>query len=151
MRCAIGRTGMTTLKAEGDGGTPVGTWPLRRVFYRQDRVSCPVTGLPTTIISPDDGWCDAPADPNYNRPVKLPYPASAEEMWRQDNVYDIVVELGYNDDPVIDGRGSAIFLHLARANYEPTAGCVAVALDDMRALLALLKPGAVIRIDPEIY
>ncbi|HEY5346811.1 MAG TPA: hypothetical protein VIJ72_01360, partial [Rhizomicrobium sp.] len=83
------------------------------------------------------GWCDAPGDPSYNRPVRLPYPASAEQLWREDHVYDIIVVLGFNDDPVIAGKGSAIFLHLAKPDYAPTAGCVALALPDM---LAALKP-----------
>jgi L,D-peptidoglycan transpeptidase YkuD (ErfK/YbiS/YcfS/YnhG family) len=146
MRCAVGRTGMTRTKREGDGGTPVGSWPLRRVFFRPDRLPRPETRLRTVEISPADGWCDAPADKNYNKLVKLPYPASAEDMWRDDEIYDIVVELGYNDDPIVPGKGSAIFLHLSRPKYTPTAGCVAVALEDMRALLALVTPGAKIQI-----
>ncbi len=147
MRCAIGRSGMIRDKREGDGGTPVGVWPLRRVFFRPDKLPRPETLLRAVEISPADGWCDAPKDRNYNRLVKLPYPASAEDMWRSDDIYDIVVELGYNDDPVVPGKGSAIFLHLARPDYSATAGCVAVALEDMRALLALVKQGAQIQID----
>lgn len=147
MQCAIGRSGMIREKREGDGSTPVGVWPLRRVFFRPDRLPRPETRLIVREIGPADGWCDAPGDKNYNRPVKLPYPASAEEMWRDDEVYDVVVELGYNDDPVVPGKGSAIFLHLARPDYKPTAGCVAVSLEDMRALLALAEPGAMIHVD----
>ena len=147
MRCAIGRNGMTRDKREGDQASPVGLWPVRRVFYRSDRLPRPDTRLSAVEIKPSDGWCDAPLDANYNRLVTLPYPASAEEMCRDDHVYDVVVELGYNDEPVVAGKGSAIFLHLARADYAPTAGCVAVALEDMRAILALLEPGARIWID----
>lgn len=147
MRCAVGRSGMIRDKREGDGGTPVGIWPLRRVFFRPDKLPRPETRLRAVELSPADGWCDAPADRNYNRLVKLPYPASAEDMWRSDDVYDIVVELGYNDDPVVPGKGSAIFLHLAHTDYRATAGCVAVALEDMRALLALVEPGTQIQID----
>lgn len=137
-------------KREGDGGTPVGTWPLRRVFFRPDKLPRPETRLHVIELSPADGWCDAPGDRNYNRLVKLPYPASAEEMWRSDDVYDIVVELGYNDDPVVPGKGSAIFLHLAHSDYRPTAGCVAVSLEDMRALLALVEPGIQIEINDSV-
>jgi L,D-peptidoglycan transpeptidase YkuD (ErfK/YbiS/YcfS/YnhG family) len=146
MRCAVGRSGMIRDKREGDGGTPVGVWPLRRVFFRPDKGDRPETGLRVVALSPADGWCDAPADKNYNRMVKLPYPASAEEMWRSDDVYDIVVELGYNDDPVVPGKGSAIFLHLSRPDYSPTAGCVAVSLPDMKALLKQSAPGTMIHI-----
>lgn len=147
MRCAVGRSGMIRDKREGDGGTPVGIWPLRRVFFRPDKLKAPETKLRVVEISPADGWCDAPADKNYNRMVKLPYPASAEDMWRDDEIYDIVVELGYNDDPVVPGKGSAIFLHLARPNYSGTAGCVAVGLKDLRAILKLAGPGSKIHVD----
>jgi L,D-peptidoglycan transpeptidase YkuD (ErfK/YbiS/YcfS/YnhG family) len=91
-------------------------------------------------IRPGDGWCDAPADRNYNRPVKLPYPASHERLWRDDALYDLVVVLGYNDRPRSLGRGSAIFMHLARKNYLPTAGCIALSRADMLKLLVRLKP-----------
>ena len=97
-------------------------------------------------IAPDDGWCDAPDDAAYNRPVKLPYPASAERMWRDDGLYDLVVVLGYNDDPPEAGRGSAIFLHLARPDYAPTQGCVALARPDLEAVLALAGPGSALEV-----
>ncbi len=106
----------------------------------------PKTALPVQSIRPDDGWCDAPLDASYNRPVALPYPASAERMWREDDVYDLVVVLGHNDDPVVPGAGSAIFLHLARPDWSPTEGCVALARGDLEALLAEAKPGDVVEI-----
>lgn len=90
----------------------------------------PETALKLTALAENDGWCDAPDDPNYNRPVKLPYAAS-QEMWRDDGLYDVVVVIGYNDDPVVAGKGSAIFLHICRADYGPTAGCVAIPLAEM--------------------
>ena len=128
-RTAIGRSGLLPedQKREGDGATPIGTYPLRRVFFRPDRVDRPQTGLPVTPLSQDDGWCDAPGDPAYNRPVKLPYAASAEQLWREDHVYNIIVEIGHNDDPVADGLGSAVFIHLAHTDYQPTEGCIALA------------------------
>ena len=141
-RCALGRGGVVGDKREGDGGTPAGRLPLRRVFYRADRLPAPpATTLPVRALAPNDGWCDAPADPAYNRLVSHPYPASAERMWREDGLYDVVVELGWNDDAVEPGRGSAIFLHVARPNYGPTEGCVALALPDLLELLALCRPG----------
>jgi L,D-peptidoglycan transpeptidase YkuD (ErfK/YbiS/YcfS/YnhG family) len=141
--CALGKGGLKPAadKREGDGATPIGTWPLRRVLYRPDRSAAPQTALPTAPIAPDDGWCDASGDPAYNRPVRLPYPAGAERMWRDDGLYDLVVVLGHNDDPVVPGMGSAIFLHLARPDYGPTEGCVALARPDLEALLALAAPG----------
>ena len=149
VRCALGRAGVCAAagKREGDGRTPAGSWPIRRVLWRPDRGRAPATSLPASAIDPHDGWCDAPADPAYNRPVRLPYPASAERMWRDDGVYDLVVELGYNDDPVIAGAGSAIFLHLARPDYSPTEGCVAVSEADLRQLLRVARVGDAIEID----
>jgi L,D-peptidoglycan transpeptidase YkuD (ErfK/YbiS/YcfS/YnhG family) len=146
-RAAIGPGGIGFKGGEGDGITPRGTFAVREIFYRADRIAKPDVRLTLRAIAPDDGWCDAPDDANYNRLVKLPYPASAEQMWRADHLYDLVAVLGYNDDPVVPGRGSAIFLHLARPDYSPTHGCVALALDDVLAALAQLRPGDRIVID----
>ncbi len=136
MRAALGRGGVRADKMEGDGATPIGLLPLRRVFYRADRIVIPATTLPREPITATDGWCDDPHDRAYNRAVALPYPARHEELWRADAVYDLVVVLGWNDAPVVANRGSAIFLHLARPDYAPTDGCVALALPDLRWLLA---------------
>jgi len=143
VRAAIGRSGVTKAsdKREGDGATPLGCYPLRRVLYRADRVEPPQTALPSRPLLPDDGWCDAPEDPAYNRPVRRPYPASHEALWREDELYDIILVLGHNDDPPASGAGSAIFLHCKRGDYEPTEGCVALAPADVRALLAAARPG----------
>jgi L,D-peptidoglycan transpeptidase YkuD (ErfK/YbiS/YcfS/YnhG family) len=137
-RCALGRGGVAApgAKQEGDGATPAGVWPLRRLLYRPDRLAAPRTRLAVAALEPDDGWCDAPGDPAYNQPVTLPWPASAEHLWRDDGVYDLIVVLGYNDDPVVPGAGSAIFLHVARADYSPTEGCVALAPADLLEVLA---------------
>lgn len=140
-RCALGKGGIRADKREGDGATPVGCWTLRRVLYRPDRVSRPATSLPVEAISPDDGWCDDPAHPDYNRPVTLPHPASCERMCRDDRLYDIVVVLGHNDDPPVPGLGSAIFLHVATEDYKPTEGCVALAPEDLREVLKECRPG----------
>jgi L,D-peptidoglycan transpeptidase YkuD (ErfK/YbiS/YcfS/YnhG family) len=137
MRVALGRGGIVPEKREGDGGTPVGVLPLRRIYYRPDRERVPVCAVSVRALQPHDGWCDDPRHPDYNRAVTLPIDASAETLWRDDHVYDIIGVLGWNDDPVVPGRGSAIFLHLARPNYEPTEGCVALAADDLRRVLAL--------------
>jgi L,D-peptidoglycan transpeptidase YkuD (ErfK/YbiS/YcfS/YnhG family) len=136
--CAIGRGGVRARKREGDGATPLGRWRLRLVFYRADRGKRPAAALPIRGMRPSDGWCDATADRNYNRPVRHPYPASAEEMWRADALYDVVVVLDYNERPRVRGKGSAIFMHVARPGFLPTEGCVALRASDLRKLLASL-------------
>lgn len=143
IRAALGKAGVLAEsdKREGDKATPLGRWPVRRVLYRADRGPAPDTALPVRAIREDDGWCDAPDDPAYNRPVRLPYPASAESLMREDGLYDIVVILGHNDDPPAPGAGSAIFMHCARPDYGPTLGCVALAKPDLLDLLKAMKPG----------
>jgi len=133
--CALGPAGVVTAKHEGDGATPAGSFPLRRVLYRPDRVARPRTALAVAALDPLDAWCDDPADPAYNRQVRQPYAASFEPLWRAAPSYDVMVILGHNDDPVVPGRGSAVFLHLAWADYRPTAGCVALAAEHLAAIL----------------
>jgi len=147
-RCALGSGGVVnaTEKREGDGATPAGNWPLRRLLYRADRLARPVTGLETGALAPEDGWCDAPESPDYNRPVTFPFAASAEHLWREDGLYDLIVVLGHNDSPVVRGAGSAIFLHVARDDYGPTQGCVALAKTDLLALIARASPGDALRV-----
>ncbi|NIA71681.1 L,D-transpeptidase family protein [Pelagibius litoralis] len=145
-RCAVGRSGITTAKREGDGATPVGVWPLRRLLYRDDRLEHPKTALSCRTIGDGDGWCDAPEDPAYNQPVQLPYPASHEVLRRDDHLYDLLVVLGYNDAPVVPGLGSAIFLHLAQSDYSGTEGCVALAQADLLTLLSEAGPGDAVRV-----
>lgn len=140
MPCLLGRGGVVRRKREGDGATPVGAWPLRALYYRPDRVRRPETALSVHPIHPGLGWSDDPADPLYNRPVRLPRRAGHERMWRDDHLYDYVVVLGHNDSPPLRPRGSAVFLHLASGTGAPTAGCVAVSLADMRRLLPRLGP-----------
>lgn len=146
VKCALGKGGVTATKREGDGATPRGRWFAREVLYRPDRVRHPGTGLPARTIQPGDGWCDAPEDRNYNRPVKLPYPASAERLARQDRLYDLIVPLGYNDGPRSKYRGSAIFMHVARPGFRPTEGCIALRREDLLKVIALLRRGAAVEI-----
>ena len=137
-RCALGRSGLLADKREGDGGTPIGRFPFRRLLYRADRVPHIETRLPARHMEPVDGWCDDPADAAYNKPVRLPYPGHHERMWLDDHLYDLVVVIGHNDDPVVPGAGSAVFLHLARADWGPTQGCIAFAREDLLAILSLV-------------
>ena len=143
---AVGRSGVSSDKHEGDGATPAGTYPLISILYRADRIELPVSHLPCRALARDDGWVDDPADANYNRLVTLPYPVSAERMWREDGLYDALVVIGYNTDPVIAGAGSAIFLHIATPDFAPTAGCIAVAKEVLLRLLPVLSPRSTIRI-----
>ena len=135
LRAALGRAGVRIDKAEGDGATPAGLLPLRRVLYRADRVAIPRVTVPREPIAPEDGWCDDPVHPDYNRQVRLPHSGHHEELWRADGVYDIIGVLGWNDAPVERGRGSAIFLHIARPDLAPTDGCVALPPAELRELL----------------
>ena len=109
---------------------------LRRVLYRADRLGKPRSVVPLEPLSPRDGWCDDPSSPYYNAAITLPSSAHHEELWRRDAVYDVIGVLGWNDDPVVPGRGSAIFLHVARPDYAPTEGCIALALFDLLHVLA---------------
>lgn len=124
--CALGRSGIRTDKREGDGATPRFDLPLRRLFYRADRVRRPQTLLPARRIGLRDAWCDDAGDRRYNRLIDRAPGEAEERLRREDRLYDVIVELGWNDRPVVRGRGSAIFWHLARAGFTPTAGCVAV-------------------------
>jgi L,D-peptidoglycan transpeptidase YkuD (ErfK/YbiS/YcfS/YnhG family) len=135
-RAALGRGGVRRDKQEGDGATPAGILPLRRVLYRADRVRPPECAVPVEPIAPNDGWCDDPAERDYNRMIRLPHDGHYEELWRQDAIYDIIGVLGWNDAPVLHRRGSAIFLHIARPDYDPTEGCIALAQNDLRQVLA---------------
>ena len=147
--CAIGRGGLAAAadKREGDGVSPIGVWPMRRLLYRPDRGPAPVTALPVRAITPQDGWCDDPAHPDYNRLVQLPFSATHEILWREDGLYDLVVVLGHNDDPPIAPLGSAIFLHLAKPDYAPTEGCIALSRADLEAVLAQAQPGDALAIE----
>lgn len=142
--CRLGRAGPRPFKREGDGASPVGTFRLLQAFYRADRIARPRTRLPLKAIRPGDGWCDDPADRRYNRPIPLPSPARHERLWRDDPLYDVVIDIAWNRGPIRRGRGSAIFLHLR--GDRPTEGCVAVDRGAIRRLLARIGPGTRIRI-----
>lgn len=149
-RAAVGKSGIRRDKVEGDGASPAGSWPIRRVLYRADKLAAaPVSVFDTTVIEPNDGWCDAPEHPDYNKPVRLPFAASHEDMWRKDDLYDIVVVLGHNDDPIVPGAGSAVFLHVASAGYGPTAGCASMTRADLLEFLELAAPGTHLRFQGE--
>jgi L,D-peptidoglycan transpeptidase YkuD (ErfK/YbiS/YcfS/YnhG family) len=151
--CALGTAGVTTGKREGDGATPLGSFPFRRGFYRADRLPCPSTSLPMQAIHPLDGWSDDIADPDYNRQVTHPQTGkrgfSAEHLWRDDAIYDVILVIGHNDSPAIRGAGSAIFVHVARPDFSGTEGCVALEQSDLLTLLPRIGPKTVLSIEEQ--
>jgi L,D-peptidoglycan transpeptidase YkuD (ErfK/YbiS/YcfS/YnhG family) len=137
---ALGRGGIRANKREGDGGTPRGVFHPRRLWWRADRHRRPDTLLPARAITAEDAWCEDPHDRHYNRPVRLARGCSGDRLKREDHLYDFIVEIDHNTRPRIGGRGSAVFLHLARKNFGPTAGCVSMTESAMLHLLRRLGP-----------
>ena len=137
---ALGRSGIKADKREGDGGTPRGRFHPLRLWWRADRLPRPRTLLPVRRIGRNDAWCEDPNDRHYNRPVRLERGRSGDRLRREDRLYDFIVEIDHNSSPRIAGRGSAVFLHLARENFAPTAGCVSMTPSAMLRLLRRLGP-----------
>jgi L,D-peptidoglycan transpeptidase YkuD (ErfK/YbiS/YcfS/YnhG family) len=137
---ALGRGGIRANKREGDGGTPRGTFRLKRLWWRADRIVRPRTLLPLRPIRADDSWCEDPVDRHYNQPVRVPEGSPADRLWRADRLYDLIIELDHNTQPRIAGRGSAVFVHIARPGFAPTAGCIALTPPALRQLVARTGP-----------
>ena len=133
--CLLGKTGMRFRKHEGDGASPIGSWQLENLYYRPDKMLRPLSGLNTKPMSEVDGWCDAQGNFAYNRAVKLPFHASHERLWRNDNAYDLVVTTNHNQRPRIRGFGSAIFFHAIGKNAKSTEGCIALREKHLRFIL----------------
>ena len=141
-KAAIGRNGLAAIKREGDGKTPIAAMALLHGFSDgRKRGRFPHAALKVVAAGEHDGWCDAPGSPCYNRPVRLPFAASHERLLRDDGIYDLVIVMDWNITSRARNRGSAVFFHLARPDFSPTAGCVAIAPAAMRVLLPHLKPG----------
>ena len=136
---ALGAGGIRADKREGDKGTPRGRFRPLRVWWRADRGLCPSTSLPVRRIGPGDGWCEDPTDRRYNRPIQVPPRATGDRLWRQDRLYDLIVEIDHNTRPRVAGRGSAVFIHVARPGFAPTAGCVALRVPELRRLIPRLS------------
>lgn len=146
--CALGKAGIGpgSLKSEGDHSTPSGLFFPKRLLFRPDRITnidCPLCQAPLT---PKSGWCDDPASPDYNRLVALPHAARCETLWHDDHVYDLILTISHNDRPAVPGKGSAIFFHIAKENFSPTEGCVALEEKDFLEILKALSQETLIRI-----
>jgi L,D-peptidoglycan transpeptidase YkuD (ErfK/YbiS/YcfS/YnhG family) len=137
---ALGRSGMRALKLEGDGGTPHGRFHPVRLWWRADLMPRPGTLLPVRRIGPSDAWCEDPHDRRYNRPFRRSANEPGDRLRRDDGLYDLIIEIDHNTRPRVAGRGSAVFLHVARPAFAPTAGCVALRLRDLRALVRRMAP-----------
>ena len=149
-KCAIGKSGLLKNKREGDGTTPIGTFSIREIFYRADRIAKPKSRIRVSSLTPNDAWSDDPENVNYNKKVMLPHNGRTERLWRKDHVYDIIVVIGYNDKPPIKLLGSAIFLHIAKNNYEKTEGCIAVEYNDLIEIISNMPETCFITISPAI-
>lgn len=137
---ALGRGGIKANKREGDGGTPRGVFRPRRLWWRADRHVRPRTFLPVRAIGAGDAWCEDPADRHYNQAIRLGPDAAGDRLRREDHLYDFIVEIDHNFSPRVAGRGSAVFLHLARVNFSPTAGCISMTRSAMLRLLRRMGP-----------
>ncbi len=137
---ALGRSGIRANKREGDGGTPRGRFKLRRLWWRADRAPRPRTLLPVRRIERNDGWCENPGARRYNRPILVPQGRLGDRLWRADGLYDFIIEIDHNTRPRIAGRGSAVFIHVARPGFKPTAGCVALDAGRLQRLLERVGP-----------
>jgi L,D-peptidoglycan transpeptidase YkuD (ErfK/YbiS/YcfS/YnhG family) len=145
-KCSLGKNGVTKNKVEGDKCTPSGTYRLKQVFYRADRIKKITTNLKKVKIKKNMGWCDDPSSERYNRLIKIPYKFSHERLYRKDHIYDIVVILNYNMNPVVKKRGSAIFMHITKKNYLKTLGCIALKKNDLLKILNKVKKDNIIKI-----
>lgn len=139
-RVALGRTGIKASKHEGDGGTPAGRFRPLRLWWRADRLPRPATLLPVRRIGRDDAWCEDPSDRRYNRLFRRSANEPGDRLRRNDGLYDLIVEIDYNTRPRVAGRGSAVFIHVARDGFAPTAGCVALRRIELLQLLRRLSP-----------
>ena len=146
IKCAIGKRGIKKKKKEGDLITPVGQYKIKFILFRKDRVKNLKTTLKKIPINRVIGWSDDSKSNKYNKLIKYPYNFSSEKLYRKDNIYDIILVLNYNMNPVKKNKGSAIFIHIAKKNYEKTKGCVAIKKNDIIKLVEKLKRNTLVRI-----
>jgi len=145
-KVAIGRSGIKANKREGDGATPAGRYRLVRLWWRPGHIPRPRTLLPVRPIGVLDGWCEDPSDRRYNRAIRISPNQPGDRLWRSDALYDLVIEMDHNQRPRISGRGSAVFIHVARSDFGPTAGCISLPINRLKQFIARLGPKTTITI-----
>ena len=145
-KCCVGKNGITKNKKEGDKKTPAGLYNLENLYYRDDRVKKPITSLKCIPIHKKMGWCDDPRSKNYNKLVRLPFKFRSEKLYRKDNVYDIILVLNYNINPIRKAKGSAIFIHISKKNFSPTKGCVAIKKIEIKKLVEKIDKKTIVKI-----
>ena len=146
IKCAIGKRGIKSNKVEGDKCTPRGRFKLKYIFFRKERIKKIHSKLKLIPIKKNFGWCDDIRSKFYNKFVKFPFKYSAEKLHIKDNIYDIIVIINYNQNPIKKKKGSAIFLHVAKKNYTPTLGCIALSKKDLQYLLSLINKNTFLKI-----
>ena len=147
IKCSIGKRGIKIKKKEGDKITPKGSFKIKQIFYRKDRVPTLITKINKTPINKNMGWCDDPKSKYYNKLIKFPFKYSAENLFRKDNIYDIILVLNFNTNPVLVGKGSAIFIHIAKKNYSKTAGCIAISKQNMKKIIKKVNKKTLVKIN----
>ena len=145
-RCSLGINGIKNKKKEGDGITPKGIFKLKKIYYRNDKVKNIVTKVKKIKITKDMGWCDDPKSKYYNKLIRLPSKFGHEKLYRKDDIYNLIIVLDYNMNPVTKNKGSAIFIHLAKKNYKPTQGCMGLKQNDLIKLIKMIKKNQKIKI-----
>jgi L,D-peptidoglycan transpeptidase YkuD (ErfK/YbiS/YcfS/YnhG family) len=138
-KCALGKAGIKKKNKEGDNITPNGEFKIIKIYYREDRIKKFKTQIKKLKIKKNMGWCDDPNSPNYNRLIKIPNKYKYEKLYRKDNVYDLIMAINYNMNPIIKKKGSAIFIHVASKNFKKTAGCIALKRDDLILLASVVR------------
>ena len=145
-KCSVGKLGFSKNKREGDNKTPIGVFNLGEIYYRKDRIKKITSKLKIISIQKNMGWCDDPYSKHYNKLVKFPFKYSAEKLYRKDSTYDIILVLNYNLNPIRKGKGSAIFIHIAKKNYKKTLGCIAVNKKDLKKIIKKINKSTIVNI-----
>ena len=146
IKCAVGKRGIKIKKSEGDLITPKGSFRIRGVFYRKDKIKTLKTRIKIKPIKKNMGWCDDPKSEKYNKLINYPFNHNSEKLYRTDNIYDIIVVLNFNMNPIKKNKGSAIFIHVAKKKFSPTKGCVAIKKNELKKLLENISHKSIIKI-----